>query len=224
MIRHSPGIWKPGPKIIKQIRLAYLLSIVYCIFLVTLNATQDLGLSSIYIVCINDKDTDLTKGAILVFMPFIIMLISSVIMDLLVYFRMPVTTVAPATQGDEEAANQQKAREKVIRDLPLKSSLLNALFVVPFFAITAIIASETKESVAKDRLMTALIPVLAVNLFRLLLIAACTFKQNESNRQRDEDEEREKKRQVEIEEAKLKRAERNALKNQSMRLFLENSV
>ena len=60
-----------------------------------------------------------------------------------------------------------------------------------------------------------MIPVLAVNLFRLWLIAACTFKQNELNRQRDQDEERERKRQMVIEEARIKRAQRKVLMNES---------
>lgn len=192
----------------KQIQLAYVISIWYCVTTVSLNATLGLGLSSVYLVCTNDSDTKLTKLTIIVFLPFIAMLISSVVLDLLVYLKLKVLKFS----GQQ---NQQKAQEKVLRDLPLKSSLLNSFFVIPFIVITAVVASESKGVVPKDRLISAMIPVLAVNLFRIWLIAACTFKQNELNRQRDQDEERERKRQMVIEEARIKRAQRKVLMNES---------
>ena len=192
----------------KQIQLAYVISIWYCVTTVSLNATLGLGLSSVYLVCTNDSDTKLTKLTIIVFLPFIVMLISSVVLDLLVYLKLKVLKFS----GQQ---NQQRAQEKVLRDLPLKSSLLNSFFVIPFIVITAVVASESKDVVPKDRLISAMIPVLAVNLFRLWLIAACTFKQNELNRQRDQDEERERKRQMVIEEGRIKRAQRKILMNES---------
>ena len=196
----------------KQIQLAYVISIWYCVTTVSLNATLGLGLSSVYLVCTNDSDTKLTKLTIIVFLPFIAMLISSVVLDLLVYHKLKVLKVQNIESGQQ---NQQRTQEKVLRDLPLKSSLLNSFFVIPFIVITAVVASESKDVVPKDRLISAMIPVLAVNLFRLWLIAACTFKQNELNRQRDQDEERERKRQMEIEEARIKRAQRKILMNES---------
>ena len=104
--------------------------------------------------------------------------------------------------------HQEKIHERLLRDLPLKSSLLNSFFVIPFIVITAV-ASDNKDFAPKDRLISATIPVLAlaVKLFRLWLIAACTFKQNEL----DQIEERERKRQMEIEAAKIKRALRTDL-------------
>ena len=207
MNRHSPGVWKHETAIVKQIRLAYITSIVYCVIAVTLNATLDLGLSSIYVVCTNNSDIKLTNLTLIVFLPFIVMLISSVVLDLLVYFKYRGLKYE-SIESCFPQNHQEKIHERLLRDLPLKSSLLNSFFVIPFIVITAV-ASENKDFAPKDRLISATIPVLAlaVKLFRLWLIAACTFKQNEL----DQIEERERKRQMEIEAAKIKRALRKAL-------------
>ena len=204
-ILHSPGVWKNETAIVKHIRLAYIISIIYCGIAVTLNATLDLGLSSIYVVCTNDLDIKLTNLTLIVFLPFIIMLISSVVLDLLVYFKYKGLKIE-SIESCVPQNHQGKFSERLLRDLPLKSSLLNSFFVIPFIMITAV-ANENMDFVPKDRLISATIPVLAVKLFRLWLIAACTFKQNKLDRI----EERERKRQMEIEAAKIKRALRTDL-------------
>ena len=96
----------------------------------------------------------------------------------------------------------------VINDLPVRSTLLNTLFLVPYIIIIATLGNISDDFSTKDKSYILGLPFLVLTIGRTWFVATCTFKVNDSNRQKDANIERERNRAQEIKEALEKKRQR----------------
>ena len=97
-----------------------------------------------------------------------------------------------------------------IDDIPLKATLLSTIFLILVLAVYIILGMRDIGPLEK---YLAVILITRVNdTLRNPMIAVCTFKINDDNRQQNADEERERKRQKEIQLALKRREERRAMR------------
>ena len=97
---------------------------------------------------------------------------------------------------------------KIIDEIPIRSSLFNTLFLVPYIFIVIVLAHIGGDFLDQDKRDLMGVPFFAMTIVRTWLVATLTFKKNDSNQQRNADQERERKRQIEIRDALDKRKER----------------
>ena len=98
----------------------------------------------------------------------------------------------------------------VLNEMPIRSTLLNTLFLVPYIIIMVALGQIGNEYSEHDKNKIMGLPYLILAMCRTWLVATCTFKVNDLNKQKDEVVERERKRQEEIKEAMEKRRLRQA--------------
>ena len=97
---------------------------------------------------------------------------------------------------------------KIIDEIPIRSSLFNTLFLVPYIFIVIVLAHIGGDFLDQDKRDLMGVPFFAMTIVRTWLVATLTFKKNDSNQQRNADQERERKRQIEIQDALEKRKKR----------------
>ena len=98
---------------------------------------------------------------------------------------------------------------RIIDEMPIRSSLINTLFLIPYLFIIIGMLILGRDFKKKEKRLLMAIPYLVISIFRTLLVATLTFRKNGANRQRNADEEREQLRMIEIEDALRKRRIRN---------------
>ena len=182
----------------------------YNIGMCILNGALDLGFSTVYNTCLHGKDEDMSKNygaAKLVVLPSFLLVLASAALDLIVYLKMK-NLILPSP----DSIGQQNAIDKVVAKAPLRSTIMNTFFLIPYVTISVVI-NQFEGETSKEKLQLAMLPLTIVNMGRVWMLITCTFKVNELNRRRDEDEERERKRELEIKAALEKRRHR-ALKRQ----------
>ena len=96
----------------------------------------------------------------------------------------------------------------VINDLPVRSTLLNTLFLVPYIIIIATLGNISDDFSAEDKSYILGLPFLVLTIGRTWFVATCTFKVNDFNRRKDANVERERNRLQEIKEALEKKRQR----------------
>ena len=96
----------------------------------------------------------------------------------------------------------------VINDLPVRSTLLNTLFLVPYVIIIATLGNISDDFSAEDKSYILGLPFLVLTIGRTWFVATCTFKVNDFNRRKDANVERERNRLQEIKEALEKKRQR----------------
>ena len=184
------------------------------------NARMDLGLSSLYNTCYHDSEVDMTKNyeiAGLYFIPFMLLILASITLDFIVYLKMK-NLVNPQSQAESANPNQENIVNKVVTDIPIISSLMNSLFLIPYLVIPGIVAGTDLGENSRIKMEVTLLPVLLVNFGRVWLLTTCTFKLNEANRRRGQEEERERRRKIEINDAFERKKERDRLKQGKLKL------
>ena len=217
-VKFSPGIWKPEFQIKKYIRTAYLVTTIGYGLMVIWNGIVDLKISRLYNTCLKGPSEDLTSNnplTIVFVLPMILAILGSIILDLHVFLKLK-NMMNLSTMNEAEIANHQNNVKKVVTDMPIKTSLINTLFLVPYLGI--IYYSTTTDPTDENielRFQLTLALVLLVNIGRAWLLITCSFKVNESNRRRDQDVERERKRRIEIKEALEKRKIRDQLRQRA---------
>ena len=97
---------------------------------------------------------------------------------------------------------------KIIDEIPIRSSLFNTLFLVPYIFIVIVLAQIGGDFLDQDKRDLMGIPFFAMTIVRTWLVATLTFKKNDSNRKRNAEQEREMNRQIEIQDALKKRQAR----------------
>ena len=110
-----------------------------------------------------------------------------------------------STRLPRQLANPER---KIIDEIPIRSSLFNTLFLVPYIFIVIVLAHIGGDFLDQDKRNLMGVPFFTMTLVRTWLVAKLTFKKNDSNRQRNADQERERKRHIEIQDALEKRKER----------------
>ena len=96
----------------------------------------------------------------------------------------------------------------VINDLPVRSTLLNTLFLVPYVIIIATLGNISDDFSTEDKKHILGLPFLVLTIGRTWFVATCTFKVNDFNRRKDANVERERNRLQEIKEALEKKRQR----------------
>ena len=109
-----------------------------------------------------------------------------------------------------EPLPDQRRVKKILNELPVRSTLLNTLFLIPYLIIMAALGNISDDFSEKDKRYILGLPYLILTVGRTWFVATCTFKVNDSNRKKDLDVEREKRRQEEIKEALEKRRQRQS--------------
>ena len=109
-----------------------------------------------------------------------------------------------------EPLPDQREVKKILNELPVRSTLLNTLFLIPYLIIMAALGNISDDFSEKDKRYILGLPYLILTVGRTWFVATCTFKVNDSNRKKDLDVEREKRRQEEIKEALEKRRQRQS--------------
>ena len=124
----------------------------------------------------------------------------------------------PQSQAESANPNQENIVNKVVTDIPIISSLMNSLFLIPYLVIPGIVAGTDLGENSRIKMEVTLLPVLLVNFGRVWLLTTCTFKLNEANRRRGQEEERERRRKIEINDAFERKKERDRLKQGKLKL------
>ena len=103
-----------------------------------------------------------------------------------------------------EFSLQNSETRKVIDEMPIRSSLINTLFLFQYLFLIIFlgyIGRALKFQKLEIRGFMS-IPYFMMSIIRTWLVATLTFKKNDANRQRrNADEEREQRRQIEIQDA-----------------------
>ena len=111
-----------------------------------------------------------------------------------------------------EFSLQNSETRKVIDEMPIRSSLINTLFLFQYLFLIIFlgyIGRALKFQKVEIRGFIS-IPYFMMSIIRTWLVATLTFKKNDANRQRrNADEEREQRRQIEIQDALRKRQTRH---------------
>ena len=110
-----------------------------------------------------------------------------------------------------EFSQQNNETRKIIDEMPIRSSLINTLFLFQYIFVIIFIGyiGRTLKFQKLEIRSFISIPYWTMSIFRTWLVVTLTFKKNDANRQRNADEEREQLRQIEIQEALRKRQTRN---------------
>ena len=209
-VRHSPKLWKTEDRLVRWIRIAFASLLSFNVGFSISNAVLDLGLSPLYNNCFHEKDENMTKNyvmATIIMMPLVLLLLASAFLDL--FLLLPMKTL---TQEMPNQVEQQNTIDKIVANVPIRFSLLNTLFLVPYIVIFAVLSHIEVESY-EEKVKMILLSITIVNMGRVWMVSTCTFKVTESNRRQDGDKERERKRAVEIKAALEKRRQR-ALRRQ----------
>ena len=114
-------------------------------------------------------------------------------------------------QPSNENLVQNNETRKTIDEMPIRSSLINTLFLFQYIFVIIFIGyiGRTLKFQKLEIRSFISIPYWTMSIFRTWLVVTLTFKKNDANRQRNADEEREQLRQIEIQEALRKRQTRN---------------
>ena len=109
-----------------------------------------------------------------------------------------------------EFSQQNNETRKTIDEMPIRSSLINTLFLFQYIFVIIFIGyiGRTLKFQKLEIRSFISIPYWTMSIFRTWLVVTLTFKKNDANRQRNADEEREQRRQIEIQEALRKRQTR----------------
>ena len=109
-----------------------------------------------------------------------------------------------------EFSQQNNETRKIIDEMPIRSSLINTLFLFQYIFVIIFIGyiGRTLKFQKLEIRSFISIPYWTMSIFRTWLVVTLTFKKNDANRQRNADEEREQRRQIEIQEALRKRQTR----------------
>ena len=110
-----------------------------------------------------------------------------------------------------EFSQQNNETRKIIDEMPIRSSLINTLFLFQYIFVIIFIGyiGRTLKFQKLEIRSFISIPYWTMSIFRTWLVVTLTFKKNDANRQRNADEEKEQRRQIEIQEALRKRQTRN---------------
>ena len=212
-LKYAKTNWKSNKTILKGITwttigmyLGLLIFSLLCVYF-------QLGYLSSYYACLGQPqplaETGLTLHGILILGFLVVTIFSSIIMDLLCLWRLKYlesSTVRPLEQ--HQVIHQQfvNPERKIIDEMPIRSSLFNTIFLIPYIFIVIYLAQNDGDFLDQDKRDLMGIPFFVITIVRSWLVATLTFKKNDSNRQRNADQEREVKRGIEIQEALEKRA------------------
>ena len=117
-------------------------------------------------------------------------------------------------QMDEKTVRiHSQPERKIIDEMPIRSSLFNTLFLVPYIFIVIVLAKIGGDFLNQDKRDLMGIPFFIMTIGRTWLVATLTFQKNDSNRQRNAKVERERRRKLEIQDALKNRQQRRNGKN-----------
>ena len=116
-----------------------------------------------------------------------------------IVFELPNLSQEPAISNDnlEEdkvTITSQCPERKIIDEMPIRSSLCNTLFLVPYIFIVIVLAQIGGKFLDRDKRNLMGIPFFIMTIGRTWLVATLTFQKNDSNKKRNAKEERERKR------------------------------
>ena len=190
--------------IMKQAYIALTLVIIYGLILTSLNTHFGLNIFNIYSVCLSAKEaseSNVTLNLITVLVPIALLVIGTISLDFFIFVWLHHRKTRVQQENQSNLQNVS-----FIHDIPLRASLIST---IPFIPILIIYASLGLKNVPPlEKYLIAIIMTKVYDTLQNPLIATCSFKINDENRQRNVDEERERKRQKEVQDALKRRAER----------------
>ena len=221
-LRNPQSGWKPNSSILKIIRCSVIVAYIGLSLLSVLSLMFNHGgFLNNYYVCSKaeppEYKTGLSVTAILVLGFLLLAILSSVTLDFFSFIELwkleskrpkiivtqpsvepENTTEIPELPRRKEADFQQCWTRKILDEMPLRSSLINTIFLI-FYIFIMVALGVIGRNFSKQENLTLLgIPYFIMSIFRTWFVSTLTFKKNDSNRQRDRDQEREKLRKKEI--------------------------
>ena len=156
-------------------------------------------------------DQNVLYNLLTVLLPIITLIFITCLLDFysILWFRKQKTRVEPESERNSEDGDEIKCMP-FIDDIPLKATMLSTIFLILVLAVYVVLGIKDIRPLEKYLIV---IMITRVNdTLRNPMIAICTFKINNDNRQRNANEERERKRQKEVQLALKRRQERKAQK------------
>ena len=226
--------WKANGDILTIIGLSIVGAYILFFFLSIASIVFDQGAyDSNFYMCLKEEPPVYKKGlsltSSLVLGSLLLMVLLSVTLDLISLWKLRkleenhnVTQPnQPSLQKNQiqpsienlvpEFSLKNNETRKIIDEMPIRSSLINTLFLFQYIFVIIFIGyiGRTLKFQKLEIRSFISIPYWTMSIFRTWLVVTLTFKKNDANRQRNADEEREQRRQIEIQEALRKRQTRN---------------
>ena len=212
-----PSPWKSNEYLLKRVSCALSLMIIYCITVTIINQIANIRSFNIYLVCLmgtEATDQNVLYNLLTVLLPIITLIFITCLLDFysILWFRKQKTRVEPETERNSEDGDEIKCMP-FIDDIPLKATMLSTIFLI--LVLTVYIVLGIKGIRPLEKYLIVIMITRINDTLRNPMIAICTFKINDYNRQRNADEERERNRQKEVQLALKRRQERKAQKEKS---------
>ena len=159
-------------------------------------------------------DQNVLYNLLTVLLPIITLIFITCLLDFysILWFRKQKTRVEPESERNSKDGDEIKCMP-FIDDIPLKATMLSTTFLILVLAVYIVLGIKDIRPLEKYLIV---IMITRVNdTLRNPMIAICTFKINDDNRQRNDNEERKRKRQKEVQLALKRRQERKAQKSKN---------
>ena len=207
-LSHSPSLWKPNEKLVKNASLAILSLILYTILITFINAFFEFKSFNVFNVCLNQEKAEFPNVAfniISCLVPVLFFIILTNVLDVSSYIWLQ-TRIGPATRSNSIKDSIFKGSDTNPNapnvDIPLKASLISSTLFIPIFVAYIIIGSDRIQPL--EKYFVGILCLRLTDAIRNPLTASCTFRVNSANAAED----RERNRQVVINEALRQRQER----------------
>ena len=218
--------WRPEPQILNIIGWSTIGAYFYVFILAATSILFHHAFHGNFYLCLKEDppqyEDGLTFIAVLVLGVELLAVLFSVTLDIFSLWKLRHleknrmdqqpnrNQIQPSPMENVIEAPANFLERKIIDELPIRSSLINTLFLLQYVFIMIVVGAIGRNwSKNEYRFGLLSIPYMLLSIFRTCLVARLTFKKNDANRLRNADDERERARQVEVQDALRKRRARN---------------